>query len=215
MVCFDTQRFRGMRVYVIGGGPSLIGLDLETDLHFNMVVGCNDAYKLSCTKLCCFGDNTWGRTHQDRLIEWISEGNEVWTNNNSWQFSKDVNWLRKCPHLSTHDDCAAWFGNTGFLGLQLALLGNPDEVVLLGYDMCLIDGRSNWHDDNRGQPRPCDYDTMLKHTDEIIKEVEEKYRHVRVLNANPLSRLEGFDVVDPESVGIHVPTHHIYSRSGQ
>lgn len=213
IVRFNRDRFRGRTVWVLGGGPSLRGIDLDhtENLWIDVVIGCNDAYKFDCCRITCFGDNKWGLMHADAMQK---KGVEVWTNNNHYQHHPWINWLRKCPHLSTRGDAAAWYGNTGYLGLQLALLGNPDRVILLGYDMQMLDGRSNWHDDNRGDPRPCDYVTMLKHNQQVVSEVKEKYPHVTVLNANPVSKLEGFEIVDPWDWGIDVPADHIY-RSDQ
>jgi len=203
----EPERFTDMTVFIVGGGSSLRGLDLERDLAGKIVIGCNDAYRLSCTRICCFGDSTWYKRNKTDLAEF--EG-EIWTNHSTFTEVDNIQWLRKRPHISTRPTECAWWGNTGYLALNLALLGHPKEIVMLGYDMCRIDELANWHDYNRGSPTDNDYLTMLAHNDEIVESVVYEYPDVYIVNANPVSRLSGFIKSDPSEYGIEVPADHIY-----
>jgi len=203
----EPDRFSGTTVFIIGGGSSLLGLDLERDLADKMVIGCNDAFRLSCTRICCFGDAVWHKRVVDELFEWDGE---VWTNHNAYKSVELVRYLRKCPHISIRPTECAWWGNTGFLALNLALLGHPKSIVLLGYDMCRINEEANWHNHNRVAPTDQDYETMLAHNDEIVEACRLEYPDVQIVNADPISRLVGFIKSDPTEYGIEVPDGHIY-----
>ena len=203
----DPNKFKGCRIYIVAGGASLRGIDLENDLSERYVVGCNDAYKLSCTEICVFGDKPWYEKNKNELEVW--EG-ELWTNHSSFDHDPRVNYLRKSPILSNSSNAAAWYGNTGFLALNFVLLGYPDEIVLLGYDMCVVDGRANWHDENRVEPDDETYKTMLLNTHDMARMIDALFPGVRIVNADPLSRLDIFEKVDPRLWGIKIPSGHKY-----
>jgi len=208
-VCPD--RFSGKRVFIIGGGPSIRGLDLEHDLHDKIVIGVNDAYNMSCTDICCFGDTSWYKMHAENLKNWDGE---VWSNNtNTLGIDRVKNLRKSSSKLSTDPDKCAWFGNSGYLAINFALLGHPDEIVLLGYDMDMIENRANWHDDNRSHPHMGTYDSFLGHETNISGQIKHLYPDVSIVNANPVSRLSVFEKVNPEDFGINIPENHIY-RSG-
>lgn len=203
---YDRERFLGQRVYVVGGGPSLIGLDLDSDLTGKPVVCCNDAYMLDCCTLCAFGDSKWGRMHEGVLA---GLGRETWTNNHVGQEHPYFRYLKKSAVLSTRGDSAAWYGNTGGLGIQLALLGGASEVVLLGFDMGIVDGLTNWYV-NRGNPSPGDYGQMAKQLESLAADARRLYPHRRIVNADPATSLECWDVCSPSRYGVRVPTGHAY-----
>lgn len=207
----DPGRFAGRRVYAIGGGASLRGLDLDGPLAGHPVIGCNDAMlRYACARIGAFGDWGWW---QRRGSELEGSGVEAWSNCNAAREVPGVNWLRKSARMSKSPDAAAWWGNTGYLALQLALLWGPREIVLLGYDMRLVDGRSNWHDDNPSSPTSRTYDSMLRHAGEIARDARRLFPGTLIVNADPVSRLTPWPVADPRDYGIEVPVDHLYRRT--
>lgn len=88
-------------------------------------------------------------------------------------------------------------GNSGYQAVNLAFLRGADKIVLLGYDMKMMDGKSHWHGDhppklNRGSPLK----DWVPKFHSIAKDL--KLEGVTVLNATRSTALNCFPIVDLE-----------------
>ncbi len=161
------NRWEGQDAYVVGGGASLAGFDFEV-LRGHNTVGCNSAFVLG-PDLCqsvVFGDLGWwtkiGREgkadYAHPNADWQARGRagtrahggEVISCMSSTRLSSldDCPWVLHAPRAAGQwvgDRSLGWYGNTGALALNLALVYGARRVFLLGYDMELTDGRQNWH----------------------------------------------------------------------
>ena len=80
--------------------------------------------------------------------------------------------------------------------MNLAFHTGVIRIVLLGYDMCQVDGKSNWHGDHPNSNNP--YRIFLKAFDAIKKDADEL--GIVILNATPGSALTLFPIVDLEDI---------------
>lgn len=89
--------------------------------------------------------------------------------------------------------------NGGYQAIALALRAGAGLVVLVGYDMRAIDGRTNWHSDSDPHRTPTDpawYSSVYLRMFTDLKDYP-------VVNATPGSVLNTFKKVDLESVLPH------------
>lgn len=122
---------------------------------------------------------------------------EFWTQDPIVDQSKGINRIEgeRAPGLG-HDKIH-FGGNSGYQAVNFAFLLGADRIVLLGYDMKMMNGQSHWHGDhpsglNRGSP---------------LKDWVPQYRPlasdlafegVTVLNATRSTALDCFPIVDLE-----------------
>lgn len=194
----------GRTVYIIGGGPSIKELDL-TPLHKERVIGCNDAYSLgSWVDVCYFGDYGWIEIHNK---EWIKrpDGTE-----HPGLFVFPGLKVTCAPSIKTINDKSilrlerrpagicllpgkiAWNTNTGFSAINLAIIFGAKKIVLVGFDMKLEDGESNWHHNLKDSPNAILFKKFKSGSIRMMKELAEKCPDVEIINANPDSALNCF-----------------------
>lgn len=146
----------GKTVYIIGGGPSLKGVDLDAYLMNVPVIAANDAYQFKCADICVFGDTDWYDEHKESLKSF--EGQIITTKQAS--LGSNLLHMRELGvGLSRRLDALAWNTHTGSLCINLAYLMGAAEIVLLGFDMQADAPESNWH----YNPRPASNDATALH----------------------------------------------------
>jgi len=186
-------------VFIIGGGLSLEKFDwelLRPDRVFT--IGCNDAYLRGpdICNICFFGDIKWWKAHQRGLETYRESGKgSVFTHCPQLQSGKDhTPWLWKMNRESRglHLDALAWNKNTGAGAVNLALLLGAKRVLLLGFDMHLIGGRSNWHDNNLDKPNAAVYPRFLKGFERLAKDLPIKFPGCKIINITDDSSLDLF-----------------------
>ena len=180
---------------IIGGGPSIKNLDWSLFEKEN-TIGCNTAFihGPNVCKICIFGDYVWWTKFQTRLQEYADAGGVVFTNNHKITASNyKFKWVwtigRETKGL--HRRSLGWNGNIGASAINLAILLGAKRVFLLGYDMKIIDGRSNWHDYilNRKLVRPSVYVKFSTQYIPVIKDWKSKFPDVEIWNVTSDSGL--------------------------
>ena len=185
-------------VFIIGGGSSLKDFDFKLLEKLN-TVGCNDAYKLGSTvcKICVFGDLNWYRHHKDKLTEYdgviVTNVEAISGEYPSWvyQFDRLSNGLSKTA--------LGWNSCTGFAAINLALILGAKTVYLLGFDMEVRNGKTNYHDEII-HPRavlPSSYQMFLSRWKNVVKDLH-KFPNRRIVNINDNNRLDGIDSISVE-----------------
>ena len=180
-------------VLIIGGGPSIESLDWSL-LKKENTIGCNSAFihGPEICKVCIFGDYRWWKKYEDELAAYTNKGGTVFTNN-QMMLRRKIPWLwttdREARGL--HADSLGWNGNTGASAINLAILFGAKRVFLLGYDMHLINGRSNWHKRiiDKTLVRPSVYSLFCKQYAHVKKDWKSKFSDVEIWNVTDDSGL--------------------------
>jgi hypothetical protein len=174
------KEWTGERAYVIGGGPSF---DIETAPRLKgRIVACNVAFKLfPYADVCCWSDQRFLVEYADALGKWKGQY-RIARGNLPFQPPFDVKILGRTgsdlPHnirkLSRDPSRVGGFC-TGAMGLNLAALFGAKEIVLLGFDMSFVNGKSHWHDWHRSPSYENHYaDFFHKHFDAMAPDLEQQ-----------------------------------------
>lgn len=141
-------------VYIIGGGPSLLDLDLSL-IHDKRVIGVNQAYKLGqWIDICWYGDKQWYPSQLPSINQY--KGLVVTCSHEAQAHRryKRVKYVGRGKHAgvaSSKRTHIAWNGNSGASAINVAYWLGANRVVLLGFDAKLPDdkrnGKTHWHND--------------------------------------------------------------------
>ena len=199
-------------VFILGGGPSLndVNFDLIKGKH---VIGVNNAYgdrisdnngkliEYKCrdwVDICFFGDGRW--------FDW----HEVWLRKFKGQIFSCATRARhleriiyvqrgKSLGIEAKTNAIAWNRSSGAAAISLAYHFGAKRIILLGFDMRMIDGKGNWHTDHKTSRKDASVYRRFKEVFKHIKEDADKLG-VEVLNATPDSAIIDFKFVKLEDV---------------
>lgn len=202
-------------VYILGGGPSLLGVDyclgLEKLLRNKRVIGVNNSFKLgSWVDACWFGDAKWFEWNFKELAQY--SGLKVTCNPKFLtmkEFGKHhilIMGRGKSNGIERKAGYIAWNRSSGASAINFAYHLDVKRIVLLGFDMHSSNGNGNinhnWHREHKG--RSIDnvnfspYERFLKPFAQIKKEAD--VLGLEILNATVNSALTIFPVVDIRDV---------------
>ncbi|MBU2249828.1 MAG: hypothetical protein KKD77_23980 [Gammaproteobacteria bacterium] len=162
-----------------------------------------------------YGDpikNEKGKTVRYEPREWVDA---VWFGDSRW-YEWHVHDLKRFPGLIAH--CAvtlrskslmhfdrgkpsgietdpskiSWNSNSGASAINFAYHLGVRRVVLLGYDMKFIDGKSNWHDDHPNKSES-PYWRFIRAFFKIANDA--KMLGLEIINATPGSALTNFPIM--------------------
>lgn len=186
------------RVFIIGGGPSLNSIDVQAIKGKGRVIVTNNAYKLApWADWLVFADQVWYEWHKDTLKDLsmpiitgaiFGAGIHVHPNVLKWPTRSKFGLVpENGRYLTGH--------NAGHMALSLAEYLGSKTIILLGFDMKEIDGKTQWHNEHK---RPS---VVSMYTSEFIPAFEEtaillEERGVQVYNVNSDSALRCFPFVD-------------------
>jgi len=176
----------GRDCIIIGGGASLRTFDWSKLKNEN-TIGCNTAFihGPEISKLCIFGDYTWWTKFQFDLSKYAEKGGIVFTNSPALLKTK-LSWLWTMPRETKglHTEALGWNGNTGALAINLALLLGVAKIYLIGFDMHLVDNKSNWHDKimNPNLVLPSVYPKFCKEFKWVQSDWKKKFPNVEIFN---------------------------------
>lgn len=193
----------GRRVFIVGGGSSLLGFDYSL-LEGNLVIAINQAAEfIPNATAILWTDSGWASTNCDLLAAHsakfrfqvrdsriasvmidksiMGEANSVIIgSSNKMGMDTDLRFVRG--------------NNSGCYALNLALNCQPKEIVLLGFDMCArrVDGKRVTHSHNR-------YTMLVQdgiYQDEFLPSIESmleacKNMGVKIYNCSPVSKIKG------------------------
>ena len=190
-------KWKDQDVFIIGGGVSLEKFDwelLRPDDIFT--IGCNDAYLRGpdICNICLFGDLKWWREHQRGLESFRESGKGAVFTSCPQLYKKEKTswlWLMNRNGRGLQRDALGWNKNTGAGAVNLALLLGAKRVFLLGFDMHLTGGRSNWHDNNLDKPNEAVYPRFLKGFERMQKDMG-KFLGSEIFNITDDSSLDIF-----------------------
>lgn len=192
-----SKELRGKDVFIIGGGPSLSSFNWDL-LRGSATIGCNTAFRLGAglCHYCIFGDLKFFETYKHDLQKYRGK---LVTNHPSL-LPTPVDWIltmgRLESGLSDTPALLAWNGNTGAAAINLAYLLGADRILLLGFDGSDKDGKNNWHNESVFDYHPEVHLRHAKGFDRLANALKERGAWEKVINLNPLSKLEAFQKDD-------------------
>lgn len=185
------------RCFIIGGGPSInnVNFDLIKD---EFCIGLNQAYKLGTwIDVWLFVDSDIFRNNRNAINKWP---NRIVSCAKVAKPHKKVEYFDRCrQHVLC--DCPKKLSfpssgaNAGATAINFAVREGFEEIILLGYDMKMVDGQANYHNDYKKQAMPEAYVKFIKVFEEMSRVLK-----VRVINANPDSALSCFPKRTLESI---------------
>jgi hypothetical protein len=197
--------YKGEDVYVIGGGTSVSQHDLSLLKNKN-VIGLNQAYAVipEIINYCIFGDTAFfnfitrsvNKTLLDNYkgIMITNAPLPVGVNDYSW-----LHYFNRDPFMKKGESLG-WYGNTGILGIELAITLGAKRIFLLGYDNYNADGQSHYHNYHKGEVSRRALNMFNEQFTRAHKIWCEDYPEVEIINLNPESELTMFKKTTIERV---------------
>lgn len=191
-------------MFILGGGPSLIGVDLSTRLHGRAVIGVNySGILLPWVNVCWFGDCRWFDWNVNKLQKY--PGLKV----TCCERLHVVPWLRVLRRscragvgIETEPGKVAWNHGSGGSAINFAWHLGAHRIVLLGFDLKRDENnRSHWHDEyTRVNPSQEEINYTYKRFRQGFDQIahEAKGLGLEIFNANPDSSLDSFPRVPLE-----------------
>jgi hypothetical protein len=213
--------WEGSTVFILGGGPSLSSVNFDLIKH-RRIISTNNAFGEPNGKthrygkediatykardwvdVIFFADLKWFRWHR-RSIREAAENSIVLTcNQNNGVLKTTGPWLKKVRRnnnrvlgiTSDKKDHISWNRSTGAAAINVAYHFGAKTVVLLGFDMRLIDGKKNYHDDHKEPAHdPCA--RHLKCFKAIARDAAKL--GLNIINCTPGSAIEYFPIMSLE-----------------
>lgn len=207
------RMYEGQTVFILGGGPSLKETNLKL-IKGRPVVGCNDAFRLgSWVDWCVFGDKRWflwqrnnGLHTYEELAKWENREQVVCCvpqlldhKASYWPWLKILRRDEARFGLSVEPDTVCWNRGTGGTALNVAFLLGASRIVLIGFDMKMVDGKHNWHDLHQKRERSQIYQASMM---PFLKPMSDamKVTGLQIVNATPGSSMNLFPIMPLEVV---------------
>jgi hypothetical protein len=191
-------------VYLLGGGPSLTGFNLDT-LAGRVVVAVNNAvYRYPTAAAVVSVDTTWIESNASILRMTGYQGEMVFgvPEHDNPPDSVDATWLRwkQAGEISLISSTLHSPSTSGYAALNYVLLKRARNIVLLGYDYCRAGehwwGNYQWSsgsDDALYSIWAAQYNSIVP----VIKSLG-----VNVWNSNPNSRVTAFPTLPKAAFGL-------------
>jgi len=213
-----VRAWEGEAVALLGGGASLTPeqVDLVRLAHIAGRLRCiavNDAYLVApWADVCYFADSHWWRWHTDGIdkpglglsaeqvrerFAWFPGQKCTIQGSGSDVAPRGVHRLRNADYprhrngLSLDPRAITTGTNSGWQALNVSILGGVSVGLLLGYDGAETDGRTHFHG---GHPVPTPQGAYRRYCESMQAAAADiAAAGVRVLNCNPLSRIDAFE----------------------
>lgn len=157
---FDFQRIEGSwvdrPVYIIGGGPSLVGFDFKRIRGLGVLVGVNRSAFIADTDVLVTLDRMFARNFRDDVARFVDSGKEavlaMVPNEDTHEPISGATYVTARRNRGLSDDPRDLRGvNSGYAALGLAYLRRAKEIALLGFDFQWTGGKSHFHSGYRWQ----------------------------------------------------------------
>lgn len=203
--------WKGRTAYILGGGPSLLGMDyclgLKGLLKDRRVIGVNNAFKFgSWVDICWFGDTGWFRWNFKELAKYpglkVTCHPGFLTERELFGHGVLVVGRGKSNGIETKKGYIAWNRSSGACAINFAYHLGVRRIILLGFDMHSDGASHNWHKEHKGRSvsnlKFNPYKRFLKPFNDIKEEA--KALGLEILNATVGSALTAFPVVNIRDV---------------
>ena len=157
------REWPGEIVYIIGGGPSVLGQDLERLRGQRVIVINSSVYAVPWADILFFGDWRWWNEHDNRAAVENFKGIVVTTTR--LRTNPKVKICRKAnpPGLSMERDSLMqrWTSLTAATNLAAHLVGRGGAIIWLGADGKITPERTHHHKPHPWPHKPGAYDKQL------------------------------------------------------
>jgi hypothetical protein len=182
----QPQIWPNRTVVVVGGGPSLLDLDL-TPLRASdtPVIACNNAFRLvPWAQVIYFADSRWWRWNgpdvdmESGKYRVVTAGGAVFDDERIQRLRREYNIA-----LATEPNAVAG-PDSGSMAINLAYHYGASRIILLGFDMRFSEGQAHWHEDHPVATPESNYTNLFapKYPD-LIQALAE--RDVEVIRSTP------------------------------
>lgn len=220
--------WEGSDVWIIGGGPSMarqfdvpadvikkvesgqehisIYSDYLKPLHNKHVIGVNLSFMLgNWVSALYFCDRSFYRVYRNQINSFCNlkvtcvnsiERNLLPTTRNIKRMKRDNK-----EGLSKKEDTICWNHNSGAAAIDFAVHLGAKRILLLGFDMKPLGGRTHWHEGFQNYLKPTGdivFERFLKVFPQLAKDAEN--RGIEILNVNKDSAIEVFKKVSLKEV---------------
>jgi hypothetical protein len=194
----------GATCAIFASGPTLTADQVERCRAAGLrAIAVNNGYRIApWADAHLFYDLRWWGWHE-AAPEWRAFAGRIFTLENGYLASRDpritcIRMNQSAAGLSLNP-CEINHGkNVGFGAINLAVLLGASRIVLLGYDMRRVDGRTYWHPDHPCMTHPRVFEaTMLPMFDALPGLLEAA--GVSIVNCTPRSALRAFPMASLES----------------
>jgi hypothetical protein len=205
------EMWRDSTVVVIGGGPSLRGMNWGELRHMAngcRFIACNDGYRLGWPDMVFFGDAAWYDIHS-RLRSFELYGGLLVSVAFECLGQDRIRVMERWPlnpnepikSMLTEPHRLTWYGNTGTTAILLAAKLGARKIVLLGFDMALSeDGHTNWYKNLKSEPTPGLLKKFVNETELLAIGMRNAWPSVKVINGlmkpDGVSGLECFEAME-------------------
>ena len=190
----------GSIVFIIGGGPSVAGVDLclsyekRRRLFENHVIGVNNAGFLDKgVDILFFGDGKWYDWNAERVE---SHNAIIVTNNRKFEDFPRIRCLARDGTLglvSKRKDTLKWNNSSGGAAIALAALLGAKKIVLIGFDMHHVNNKKNFHVEHlEKNPTNAPYSRHLKCFPFIARDA--KKLGITIINTTSGSAIKDFPI---------------------
>ncbi len=191
----------GATIVCLGGGPSLTQEQVDYCRGRARIIAINDSYRLApWADLLYFCDRRWFEWHQARAEFRTFKGSKVTLDEQVLKAHPEIRGVKNTGRdgLETDPTGVRTGRNGGYQAINLAVHLGARRIVLLGYDMRLVAGRTHWHGGHPVAIRDTVFtNSMLPCFPSLVKPLKEL--GVEVLNATPGSALTVFPMVELEA----------------
>lgn len=197
---FDTipHDWVGETAVIVASGPTSTQADIDRVRGKARVIAINMNYQRApWADVLWFCDQKWWTWHRDVVKAWAGE---VWTIGEHMLLLRDkVPGIRVLPIAGNRgmDDRGIYTGrNSGYQAIQLAAHRGANKILLIGFDMRVVDGRVHWHENYRVPTRDPFQEKMLPHFPALAAAL--KARGVTVINCTFGSALRVWPIATVE-----------------
>lgn len=140
-------------IFVVGGGPSLKGMDLS-GLGGRTVITANNAYQLvPRPDTIFFADTRWWRWHRDQIGETTARiitvaSSRDFGDGRVCRMGRDYRYTTPGQEPLSRDPTLLSGADSGYMAINLAYHYGASRIVLLGFDMGFTEGEAHWHEDH-------------------------------------------------------------------
>ncbi len=178
--------------YIIGGGPSINDVDPEI-LRGKRIITTNNSYQLfPFAEFCFFFDFDWFQQHKEGLARFTGIKVSI------AEKTKSIPWVRSmirgaastlAPKNAT--GVLNHGVNSGHAAVNLAVHFGVSKIILIGFDMRIVEGKHNYHNQHEKKMLDNIYtETFIPNFDSLVDPLKE--RKVEIVNTTLGSALTFF-----------------------
>jgi hypothetical protein len=198
-----NPRWANQTVIVAASGPSLTK-EVAAACEGQKAVVVNDAYRLmSLASVLYACDGEWWKAHGgcpdfpgERWSSHTVGGNGRHNNKLSAADAYRLNLVegRDGEGFSLDPEFIHYGSNSGFQAVNLAILFGATRIILVGFDMRVVDGKRHFFGDHAAPLRNTpDYKPFIQAFERAAKKLP---KHIQIINCTPQSALTCFPMKD-------------------